>query len=312
MNALGLFLIGAAVRGLLVAGLGALLYILTRPERAPTRARLLLNTLAALMAITALAASPWPHWWNLAPLESSRLASVERDTAAVAPTETTTASSPISPGINPRPELESPFVAAWNGLFRALRSPAEMPPIDPAQLAPAPTRSPWRWSAWLALALVTVWTLGLVRLFLGLLAIRRLRGRCSPITDHQLDHDLHQVQAELRFSRPLDVRESSEIASPATVGFRRPALLLPADWRDWAPEERRAVLAHELAHIERGDYLAVVLAQVCLLLHIYNPLAHWLVGRLRLEQELAADARAARLAGGQRPYLATLARMALA
>jgi hypothetical protein len=46
-------------------------------------------------------------------------------------------------------------------------------------------------------------------------------------------------------------------------------------------------------------------------LHFYHPLAHWLAGRLRLEQELAADAWTARLAGGNQNYLTTLARMAL-
>ncbi len=88
-------------------------------------------------------------------------------------------------------------------------------------------------------------------------------------------------------------------------------LLLPADWRTWDPDERRAVLAHELAHVRRGDFAAGVAAQLAVALHFYHPLAHWLAARLRLEQELAADAWGARLSGGKPSYLATLAQMAL-
>ena len=99
--------------------------------------------------------------------------------------------------------------------------------------------------------------------------------------------------------------------SAATVGWRRPVILLPTAWRKWNEHELRAVLAHEIAHIQGGDSLACLLAQVALALHFYHPMVHWLVARLRLEQELAADGVAAELSGGRRWYLKTLAAMAL-
>jgi beta-lactamase regulating signal transducer with metallopeptidase domain len=71
------------------------------------------------------------------------------------------------------------------------------------------------------------------------------------------------------------------------------------------------VLGHELAHISHNDYFAVLMAQFSIALHFYHPIVHWLAGRLRLEQELAADAAAAELAGGRQQYLTTLAAMAL-
>ena len=66
-----------------------------------------------------------------------------------------------------------------------------------------------------------------------------------------------------------------------------------------------------MGHVRRGDYILGLGAQVCLAVHAYHPLAHWLAARLRLEQELAADAWGARLSGGNRPYLEALARLAL-
>ena len=119
------------------------------------------------------------------------------------------------------------------------------------------------------------------------------------------------LRAELGCTRRVALREASELTTPATIGWRRPVVLLPFNWRDWDGDERRAVLAHELAHVRRGDFLAGLVAQLALALHFYHPLAHWLVGRLRLEQELAADAWGARLSGGPSSYLATLAQMAL-
>jgi hypothetical protein len=72
------------------------------------------------------------------------------------------------------------------------------------------------------------------------------------------------------------------------------------------------VLAHELAHIARRDYLVWLLAQVGVALHAYHPLIWWLAGRLREEQECAADAAACRLSGGPKRYLSVLATLALA
>jgi hypothetical protein len=88
-------------------------------------------------------------------------------------------------------------------------------------------------------------------------------------------------------------------------------LLLPANWRSWTADERHAVLAHEIEHVRRNDFASWMAAQLGIALHFYHPLVHWLANRLRLQQELAADAAAARLVGGQRKYVTTLAAMAL-
>ena len=84
------------------------------------------------------------------------------------------------------------------------------------------------------------------------------------------------------------------------------------DWRDWTSDELRAVLAHEIAHVARGDYVFSLMAQVTLSLHFYHPLVHWFAQRLQLDQELAADAAAVRLVGNRNAYLHALARLALA
>jgi hypothetical protein len=129
--------------------------------------------------------------------------------------------------------------------------------------------------------------------------------------DSSFTEEIELLRAELSCTRRIEIRESSELETPATLGWRRPLLLLPFDWRDWSQNELRAVLAHEVAHVVRGDFLTGLIAQISVAIHFYHPLAHWLAKRLRLEQELAADAWGATLSGGSPGYLVTLAQMAL-
>lgn len=109
----------------------------------------------------------------------------------------------------------------------------------------------------------------------------------------------------------IELRELTDLPTPATAGWRRPMVLLPTDWRAWSESDLRAVFAHELAHIQRADYIVGLMARLALAVHFYHPLVRWMAGRLQSQQELAADAVGARFAGGRGPYLAVLSRMAL-
>jgi beta-lactamase regulating signal transducer with metallopeptidase domain len=154
---------------------------------------------------------------------------------------------------------------------------------------------------------------GLVRLLLGLWGVRDCRLRSTSIDDPVILAEAELLRRELGITKVVEVRELSGPASTtaAAVGWRRPFVLLARDWQRWSGLERRTVLAHEMAHIARADYVLGVVAQLGLSLHFYHPLVHWMVGRLRLQQELAADALGARLAGGRRRYLVALSRLAL-
>ncbi len=102
----------------------------------------------------------------------------------------------------------------------------------------------------------------------------------------------------MRLSRKrVEIRQSELLRSAVTVGWRRPVILLPADWRGWTETERRVVLAHELAHIARGDFFTGIVARVAAVVHFYQPAVLWLGRQLRIQQELAADSAAAEAAG---------------
>jgi hypothetical protein len=131
------------------------------------------------------------------------------------------------------------------------------------------------------------------------------------VDDTDMARLLEEVRASMGCRRRVEIRETPDLTAPATAGWWNAVILLPEDWRSWDGHERRAVFAHELAHVCRDDYFTGVVARVALALHFYHPLVHWLAARLQVEQEVAADALGARFAGGKALYLQSLSRLAL-
>src|SRR5258708_21348290 len=67
-------------------------------------------------------------------------------------------------------------------------------------------------------------------------------------------------------------RESSDVIAPVAVGVLRPSVIFPAGWRDWTPATRRAVLAHEFAHLRRHDVLVAAFARLVQCVLWFHPL----------------------------------------
>jgi prepilin-type processing-associated H-X9-DG protein len=295
MNELGVSILWCMGQVTAVGVLGWLLCVAARRIHSTAGSAIAVATLAIVVGLTCLAASPWPRWWDRAARE-------------IPPPLVATTSAPVlaetEPGVAPstsKGDWSESALDFWTAFEDELHhSPT---------VAPAP--GAWRWPAIVAALFLTGGAVGSIRLLLGLRQIAWLRRRCVPIGDANLSELVQVLQAELGCRRPIELGESPDLGTAATVGWRRPVIILPAQWRQWTSQERRAVLAHEMAHIRNNDFLSSIVAQLGLVLHFYHPLMHWLTHRLRLEQELAADAEAARLAGGSRPYLTTLASLAL-
>jgi GWxTD domain-containing protein len=78
-------------------------------------------------------------------------------------------------------------------------------------------------------------------------------------------------------------------ASPITVGWLRPVVVLPATWRDWSEVKLNAVLAHEHEHVRRRDPLVQWLALLNRAIFWFHPVAWWLERRLAALAEQACD-----------------------
>lgn len=301
MNALGMTLIWCALQVTAFVTVAGLLYVLVRRLSPATGGLITAAGLMGIIVISGLAFSPWPHWDWTAPNKprSADLApSVIPNTESVASNEATT--QPANP-----PVMTEESFAIWLAEMRAALA------LELSSATETQPQSRPQWTAIVGVVFLLGFGLGLVRLVGGLWTVRSFRRVSTPVDDVALRELADTLGAELGCRREIALFEAKLLTSPATVGWRRPVVLLPTAWRSWTQQERRAVLAHEIAHIRRGDFVIYVMAQLGLLLHFYHPLVHWLTGRLRLEQELAADATAAALAGGRTAYLQTLAAMAL-
>src|SRR5262249_858429 len=67
---------------------------------------------------------------------------------------------------------------------------------------------------------------------------------------------------------------------------------LPPHYRDWDARKRRAVLAHEGAHVANGDFYVLLLASLNRAVFWFSPLAWWQLTRLAELAEMISDARA--------------------
>ena len=100
-----------------------------------------------------------------------------------------------------------------------------------------------------------------------------------------LEPPVHGAGARVRLAH------SSVVGTPLTWGWLRPIVLLPSRSAAWPLERRRAALRHELAHVERGDYVMQLVATLACAAWWFHPLAWWAAGRLRSESEHACDDR---------------------
>ena len=91
------------------------------------------------------------------------------------------------------------------------------------------------------------------------------------------------------WKRSVSVRLSDAVTVPMVWGLFRPVILLPADADEWEPERQRAVLLHELAHIQRQDWLMQTIAQITCAVYWFNPLVWFAVRRMQAEAERACD-----------------------
>jgi beta-lactamase regulating signal transducer with metallopeptidase domain len=86
------------------------------------------------------------------------------------------------------------------------------------------------------------------------------------------------------------LRISDRIAGPITVGAIRTVVLLPfSALSGLGPDELEVVLAHELAHVRRADFLCNLLQTLVETLFFFHPAVWWISGRMRHERELCCD-----------------------
>jgi beta-lactamase regulating signal transducer with metallopeptidase domain len=305
MNDLGIALICSAFQVTLLGSLVAVLYLFASRRAPAVAARAAALGLGACVVLTLGAVCPLPSWWSWT-LLLGRSAPVPLSTPGTTIETRNSSEENVSPSeaADTHSVAENPWMGWSLARLRDVWDTLARQRADTDATA-------YGWPSIVPTLFVSGVGLALLRLGVGLWSVSRYRRRSRPLAAAAPLDLLVSLQRIVNCPRRIEVRESPDLSTPATIGWRRPLILLPSDWRSWTKEELRAVLAHELAHVRRGDYAAGLLAQISLAIHFYHPLAYWLAGRLQLQQELAADAFGAACLGGRERYLRTLARLLL-
>ena len=139
--------------------------------------------------------------------------------------------------------------------------------------------------AWAVIALA-----GLARVLLATFQLRRLRAHASPVDMNLWSADMRCLIEEAQKSRPVLVLVSDRLEVPTAIGFRKPAVILPAWMLESTPaEELKYILLHELAHLSRRDDWTNLAQKVLKALLFFLPSVWWIERRLSLDREMACD-----------------------
>ena len=170
----------------------------------------------------------------------------------------------------------------WRAPHRVIAPAIPAIPVLTTAAAVAPAPGGARHSVDLTTILIAIWIVGaaILILRLGINAVR-----------------LRSIIKTARGVCPILISE--RVKGPVAAGLWRPVILLPESADAWSISRRRAVLAHESAHLRRSDPLILFASQIVTAIYWFHPLCWLAAARLRAESERACDDAALRI--GLRP-----------
>src|SRR5688572_9605998 len=180
--------------------------------------------------------------------------------------------------------LAQPATASSGAAWIVPGSPALRTPFVEAGWAQG-TPADWLLLGYAVLALCLI-----ARTVLALLRLMLLMARACAVTDEHWLQALTRARRRINFTRSAALLSSGEIASPVSWGALRPIILVNTG-AIAARADADAILAHELAHVARADWVTLVLARTSVAFFWFNPFA-WLLAREahQLREEAADDA----------------------
>lgn len=152
--------------------------------------------------------------------------------------------------------------------------------------------------------IATLWILGVVfllgRMSLGLIFIEKLKRTSLPVVHEKAEQLMRQIRSRIGVAGAVKLAETKEITSPVTVGWLKPVILFPVGMLSGLSVSHvEAILAHELAHIKRSDYLVNILQSFAEVLFFFNPFVWVLSSLIRTERENCCDDIALEICGNR-------------
>ncbi|MYM38899.1 M56 family metallopeptidase [Duganella qianjiadongensis] len=164
---------------------------------------------------------------------------------------------------------------------------------------------PWIVGLWLAGGVLMT-----LRLMLGLQWVAARTQRSAYTINHYWQRRMALLASRFEIRRDVRLGVAGGIDSPITAGCWRPIILVPASLISGMPPDLlEALLAHELAHIRRHDYLVNLLQSAIEILLFYHPSVWALSRRIRIEREQIADDLAVDMLGQPQKLAQALAQL---
>ncbi len=214
------------------------------------------------------------------PLMTARVLGAGRPGTVEAPSSTRLAARPADAGV-PAAHMPSPLAESSDALARF---------------------APWIVLGWIAgVGLLAVRAAG------GWVVANRLARRDTRPAPPAWETRARELARRLAIRKPVALLESLRIEVPSAIGILRPVVLLPAGIATgMTPDQLDALLAHELAHVRRRDFLVNLLQVAAETLLFYHPAVWWVSHRIRIERENACDDLAVEATGDASRYARAL------
>lgn len=163
--------------------------------------------------------------------------------------------------------------------------------------------------------IIMFWTFGVlifsIRLSAGFFYTRRFIKFAAAPSGSLVEKTLDELLRRLNIKKQVKVLESVLVKIPMTVGWLSPVILLPPSaLLGLTPQQLQSILAHELVHIKRCDFLVNILQTIVETLLFYHPAARWVSGKIRKEREFVCDDLTLALCGDALVYARALTKVA--
>lgn len=163
--------------------------------------------------------------------------------------------------------------------------------------------------------IMMIWLMGYLFFSLrwagSLYYLHRLKTRDVFPLEYAWQLQMKKLSKRMGLQSPISLLESSRIQTPMVIGYFKPAILLPAGLLTGiSPQQLEAILAHELAHIIRKDFLVNMVLAFGETLFFYHPAYWWMSHQISIEREHCCDDVAISFCGDPFIYAKTLTNLA--
>ena len=150
--------------------------------------------------------------------------------------------------------------------------------------------------------IVNIWMAGVcilsIQMTYGYLQSIRIKKHLTFPVSQSTKQITHRLIDKFNLKQKISIKESGYIQTPALIGYFKPVILLPISMISGIPNNQlEIIIAHELAHIKRHDYLVQFIQGIIELIFFYHPVVWWLSSVVNTEREHICDDLAVKVCG---------------